>query len=82
MDAEDLFSDDESDDGSEYIIDTYVRMPANTLEISDSQKNIGLLVLASQPDMDKFYLEDSDSGEEEGDEDEDENGKYSPDIDP
>jgi len=81
MDAEDHFSDDEMGDDSDYIIDTYVRMPADTLESSNSQKNVGLLVLDSQPDIDKFYLDDSDSGEEEDDEDDDENGEYLPGID-
>ncbi|TVY16599.1 hypothetical protein LARI1_G007290 [Lachnellula arida] len=76
MDTEDRCSDEEMEDDSEYIIDTYVRMPAEVLETSDSEKNVGLLVLDSQPDIDRFYLEDSDSSEEEEDEDEDENGKF------
>lgn len=76
MDTEDRCSDEEMDNDSEYIIDTYVRMPAEALETSEGEKNIGLLVLDSQPDIDRFYLEDSDSSEEEEDDDEDENGKF------
>lgn len=80
MDTDDNFSDDEMDDDLEYIIDTYIRIPADSLESPDSQKNIGLLVLDSQPDIDKFYLQDSDSDEEEDEDDDDENGKLSPGV--
>jgi hypothetical protein len=66
---------DDMDDESEYIIDTYVRMPADVLRTSGSLKNFGLLVLESQPDIDEFYLEEQDSEEEYENEDEDENGK-------
>lgn len=68
-------SAEDTDDESEYIIDTYIRIPAHTLESSDTLKNIGLLVLDSQPDIDEFYLEENDSDEEE-DEEEDENGEF------
>lgn len=66
--------DDEVDDGSEYVIDTYIRMPADDLVTADSEKNFGLLVLDSQPDIDDFYLEDSDSDELEDEDEDDENG--------
>lgn len=69
------FISEDTDDDSEYIIDTYVRMPAHTLESSNSPKNFGLLVLDSQPDIDDFYLDEWDSDDEVEDEDEDENGK-------
>jgi hypothetical protein len=76
MDVDDWSSDnDDIGDESEYIIDTYVRMPANILQTSGSPKNFGLLVLESQPDIDVFYLEEHDSEEEDENEDEDENGK-------
>lgn len=68
-------SAEDTDDESEYIIDTYIRIPAHTLESSDTLKNIGLLVLDSQPDIDEFYLDENDSDEEE-DEEEDENGEF------
>jgi hypothetical protein len=69
--------DDDMDDG-EYIIDTYVRIPADALETDEQSKNFGLLVLDTQPDIDEFYREDSDSDEEDDDEEEDENGISSP----
>ena len=69
-DAADLGGDD-----SGYILDTYIRMPAEMFEFED-QKNVGLLVLDSQPDIDEFYNNDSDSDSEIYDEEEDENGKY------
>ncbi|KAF4631428.1 hypothetical protein G7Y89_g6705 [Cudoniella acicularis] len=75
MDVDDSFSGDEMDDDAEYIIDTYIRIPAHTLESTGNPKNIGLLVLDSQPDIDDFYLEDWDSDEEEEDEEEDENAE-------
>lgn len=68
------YIEEETDDGSEYIIDTYIRMPVEALDIEITAKNIGFLVLDSQPDIDQFYREDDDSDEEEDDIDEDENG--------
>jgi hypothetical protein len=65
------------DDDSDYIIDTYVRIPAHAVE-SEQQKNFSLLVLESQPDIDEFYREEEDSDEEADDEDEDENGNLYP----
>jgi hypothetical protein len=70
--------DDEDMDDGEYIIDTYVRIPADALETNDQPKNFGLLVLDSQPDIDEFYQEETDSEEEDDDEEEDENGKSLP----
>lgn len=75
MDLDYESSAEDTDDESEYIIDTYIRIPAHTLESSDTPKNIGLLILDSQPDIDEFYLEE-DSDEEEEDEEEDENGEF------
>ena len=66
---------DEVDDDSEYIIDTYIRMPADDTEI-DTAKNIGLLVLDGQPDIDEFYSVDTESEDEEEDDEEDENGIF------
>ena len=73
MEIDEPFIEDEDVDG-EYIIDTYVRIPAEALEVEEHQKNFGLLVLDSQPDIDEFYREEEDSDEEEEDEEEDENG--------
>ncbi|KAF8857150.1 hypothetical protein BDZ45DRAFT_726930 [Acephala macrosclerotiorum] len=66
---------EEMDDDSEYIIDTYVRMPADALEHEDAPKNIGFLILDSQPDIEEFYREDEESSEEEDEADEDENAE-------
>ncbi len=52
-------------------------MPADVLETEDVPKNIGFLILDSQPDIDEFYREEEDSDEEEDDLDEDENGRHS-----
>ncbi|KAH7412547.1 hypothetical protein BKA64DRAFT_637249 [Cadophora sp. MPI-SDFR-AT-0126] len=72
---EDEYMVEDMDDDSEYIIDTYVRVPAEAIEVDAVQKNIGLLVLDSQPDIDEFYRVDDESDEEEDDEDEDENAE-------
>ncbi|KAH8653051.1 hypothetical protein BGZ60DRAFT_519609 [Tricladium varicosporioides] len=63
------------EDGTDYVIDTYVRVSVDTLESPGTVKNIGLLVLDSQPDIDEFYLEEWDSDEEEEDEEDDENAE-------
>jgi Transcription factor Iwr1 len=63
------------EEDSNYIIDTYVRMPAEMFESSEQAQNIGLLVLETQPDVDEFYNEYSDNDSDNYDEDEeDENG--------
>ncbi|KAK0127009.1 hypothetical protein ONS96_006569 [Cadophora gregata f. sp. sojae] len=72
---EEEYMDEDIDDDSEYIIETYVRVPAEAVEVDAVQKNVGLLVLDSQPDIDEFYREDEESDEEEYDEDEDENAE-------
>jgi len=66
---------DPDGDDSGYVLDTYIRMPAEMFEFED-QKNVGLLILDSQPDIDEFYNDDSDSDSEIYDEEEDENGTY------
>jgi len=74
MEIDEEFVEDDSMDESEYIIDTYIRIPAEALETTETPKNVGLLILDSQPDIDEFYREDDESEEEEDDDDEDENG--------
>ncbi|KAH8801496.1 hypothetical protein F5884DRAFT_684691 [Xylogone sp. PMI_703] len=71
----DAYEELEDDEDTEYIIDTYYRVPADVLESKDGPQNIGLLILDSQPDIDEFYIDGSDSEEEEDDEDEDENAE-------
>lgn len=74
MDLEDQFTEDDSIDDSNYIIETYVRVPADAVESCDIQRNFGLLVLDSQPEIDEFYLDSSDSELEDEIDEEDENG--------
>ena len=64
---------DPEGDESGYVMDTYIRMPAEMFEL-ENHKSIGVLVLDSQPDIDEFYNDDSDSDSEIFDEEEDENG--------
>ncbi|KAG9236856.1 hypothetical protein BJ875DRAFT_201917 [Amylocarpus encephaloides] len=75
MGLDDLSTFEDTDDESEYIIDTYIRVPANTLESNGSLKNFGLLILDTQPDIDEFYLEEVDSDEEEEFDEDDENAE-------
>lgn len=67
---------DPDGDDSEYVVETYIRLPAEMFEF-DKQNSIGLLVLDSQPDIDEFFNDESDSDSEIYDEEEDENGKPS-----
>jgi flagellar basal body rod protein FlgC len=67
---------DQDGDDSDYVMETYIRMPAEMFECEE-QKSVGLLVLDSQPDIDEFYNDDSDSDSEIYDEEEDENGESS-----
>ena len=64
---------EEIDSDTEYIVDTYIRMPASSLS-STTENNYGLLVLNSQLEIDEFYKEVTES-DEEGDEEEDENAE-------
>lgn len=69
----------EEDGGSdsEYIIETYIRVPAEDIDNEDNKINFGILVLDAQSDIDEFY-QDWDTDEEVEDEaEEDENGSYS-----
>lgn len=70
----DLPKDETTDDEDDYIIDTYIRVRGETMLSNGEPENIGLLVLDSQPDMDEFYISDSDSDSDLYDEEEDENG--------
>ncbi|KAI0128828.1 hypothetical protein BJ170DRAFT_594655 [Xylariales sp. AK1849] len=65
---------DTDDEG--YIIETYVRVPASTIEQTHipSQK-VGLLVFDAEPDLEIFYGGDSDSDDEWAEDEEDENAE-------
>ncbi|PBP18773.1 hypothetical protein BUE80_DR010456 [Diplocarpon rosae] len=75
IEIDEEYDQEDMDDDSEYIIETYVRIPAEELKTEESGKSFGLLVIDSQPDIDEFYQEAEDSDEEEDYGDEDENGK-------
>lgn len=66
---------EEMDDDAEYVIDTYIRMPAVEMEVDgDVGKNVGFLVLDGQSDIEEFYNQDAESEEDEDYDEEDENG--------
>lgn len=70
---------EEPDNNSSYIIDTYVRMPAEMFPSDRQTQKVGLLVLETQPDIDEFYNDNSDQESETYcEEDEDENGESFP----
>jgi hypothetical protein len=70
---EPVVSEEDMDDDTEYIVDTYIRMPASSFS-SQKEENFGLLVLDSQLEISLFYAEAS-ASDEEGDEEEDENAE-------
>lgn len=65
----------ESHSEDEYIVETYIRVPATSLGKDVAQDKIGLLVFDNEPDVDYFYGEEGDSDDEWPEDDEDENGK-------
>lgn len=65
--------EEDMDDDTEYIVDTYIRMPAHEVK-AEGEQYFGLLVLDSQIDIDEFYKEGEEQEEEEIDE-EDENAE-------
>lgn len=69
----------ESYSEDEYVIETYVRVPATTLGENVDPERIGLLVFDNEPDVDYFYGVEGDSDDEWPEDDEDENGKLQPD---
>ncbi|KAI0603056.1 hypothetical protein F4775DRAFT_10455 [Biscogniauxia sp. FL1348] len=64
----------DSDDG-EYIIETYIRVPASNIGDQVPPQNVGLLVFDEEPDMEYFYGEGDDSEDEWAEEEEDENAE-------
>ena len=75
MEGEELLDDMDMDDDSEYIIDTYIRMPAEDVDVNSSAE-FGFLVLDGQSDIDEFYSGEPESEEDEDYDEEDENGKF------
>ncbi|KAF7921138.1 uncharacterized protein EAE97_011406 [Botrytis byssoidea] len=75
-------TDGDVDTDSEYIIETYIRVPAEDIDNEDNQINFGILVLDAQSDIDEFY-QDWDTDEEvedEAEEDENDENHYTADY--
>jgi hypothetical protein len=65
----------DDEDGDDYVMETYYRVPVSALAAAAvPPERVGLLVLDSAPDVEYFYGEGSGSEEEYDEEDEDENG--------
>ncbi|TGJ80579.1 hypothetical protein E0Z10_g8177 [Xylaria hypoxylon] len=69
-DAENSDSDD-----SDYIIETYVRVPASSMGDHVPPQSVGLLVFDEEPDVEFFYGEDDESEDEWAEDEEDENAE-------
>ncbi|KUI59546.1 hypothetical protein VP1G_06812 [Cytospora mali] len=65
----------ESHSEDEYIVETYIRVPATSLGKNVDPEKIGLLVFDNEPDVDYFYGEEGDSDDEWPEDDEDENAE-------
>ncbi|KAM0124404.1 hypothetical protein ACHAO1_011046 [Botrytis cinerea] len=75
-------TDGDVDTDSEYIIETYIRVPAEDIDNEDNKINFGILVLDAQSDIDEFY-QDWDTDEEvedEAEEDENDENHYTADY--
>ncbi|KAI0883612.1 uncharacterized protein GGS22DRAFT_33714 [Annulohypoxylon maeteangense] len=67
---------DVSDSGdSDYIIETYERVPASKIGEHVPAHKIGILVIEADPELDYFYGDDGDSEEEWAEDEEDENAE-------
>lgn len=65
----------ETADEDDYIVETYVRVPASVLSKDVAPENIGLLVFGNDDDVEFFYGVEGDSDDEWAEDDEDENGE-------
>ncbi|KAI1821362.1 hypothetical protein F4861DRAFT_475395 [Xylaria intraflava] len=72
VDADAEHSD--SDDG-DYIIETYVRVPASSMGDHVPPQTVGLLVFDEEPDLEFFYGEEDESEDEWAEDEEDENAE-------
>ncbi|KAI0542276.1 hypothetical protein GGR58DRAFT_302458 [Xylaria digitata] len=70
VDVENSDSDD-----SDYIIETYVRVPASSMGDHVPPQSVGLLVFDAEPDVEFFYGEDDESEDEWAEDEEDENAE-------
>ncbi|KAI0481619.1 hypothetical protein F4859DRAFT_426963 [Xylaria cf. heliscus] len=64
-----------SDSDSDYIIETYVRVPASSMGDHVPPQSVGLLVFDAEPDVEFFYGEDDESEDEWAEDEEDENAE-------
>ncbi|KAI0165763.1 hypothetical protein GGR57DRAFT_135051 [Xylariaceae sp. FL1272] len=64
-----------SDSDDDYIIETYVRVPATSMGEHVPPQSVGLLVFDQEPDIEYFYGADADSEDEWAEDDEDENAE-------
>lgn len=67
--------DYENHSDDEYVIETYVRVAAESLSKDIDPEKVGLLVFDNEPDVDFFYGEEGDSDDEYPEDDEDENAE-------
>ncbi|KAL8381417.1 hypothetical protein RB595_005607 [Gaeumannomyces hyphopodioides] len=74
MDVDREVTSDSEDDDADYVIDTYVRVTADSVRAQATPDKVGLLVLDNEPDLESFYGQESDSEDELEDED-DENAE-------
>ena len=74
MDLDSHATSDSDDDDADYVIDTYVRVTADSVRAQATPDKVGLLVLDNEPDLESFYGQESDSEDEFEDED-DENAE-------
>ena len=70
--------DEGASDDEDYVLETYVRVPASQLTETVQPHQVGLLVFDNEPDMEFFYGNDEDSEEELFLDEDDENGKSLP----
>jgi hypothetical protein len=67
-------SDEEGDD-EDWIIEEYVRIPANSVALDVAPADVGILVLENEEESLLFFGSAQDEDDELGEDDEDENGK-------
>lgn len=65
-----------SDSDNDYIIETYVRVPASSMGDDVRPQSVGLLVFDAEPDVEYFYAEEDSSEDEFAEDEEDENGMF------
>lgn len=67
---------DEEGDGEDWIIEEYVRVPANYMAVDISPAEVGILVLNGEEENMLFFGTDQDDDDDFNEDDEDENGEF------